>query len=39
MTAGRYALKNMSTGEQREVARGEIAAALETGPAGPTAKE
>jgi histidyl-tRNA synthetase len=31
MTAGRYAVKNMTTGEQRDVARGEIAAVLGPG--------
>ena len=33
LTAGRYALKNMATGEQRAVARGEIAAVLGGWPA------
>jgi histidyl-tRNA synthetase len=39
MAAGRYALKNMSTGEQRDVARGEVAAVLAAPAAGITPKE
>jgi histidyl-tRNA synthetase len=40
MAAGRYAVKNMATGEQRNLAREELAAALAAGAAAPpTSKE